>query len=168
MKARLPLLLFLLLAAGYLIWLWGTGGQLPGRVATHFDLHGRPDGWMTRESHMRFMALFGLGLPALLILAFNSPRFVPVRFVNLPHRDYWLAEERRKSSLDWIAQAGLWFASAQLLFIASIHHIVILANRQQPPHLRSAPLLIAVALLLACIVALIIAIVRRFSKPPVA
>ncbi|OAI56517.1 hypothetical protein AYO49_04130 [Verrucomicrobiaceae bacterium SCGC AG-212-N21] len=166
MKARLSLVVFLLLAAGFLVYLWSTQGQLPARVATHFDIHGRPNGWMSREGIVRFMAVFGLLAPLVVIAAFNSPRFVPIQFVNLPNRDYWLAEERREASLLWLSRMGTWFGSFMLLFMAAMHELVIRANQQGSPHLDAKPLWTVVGILIACTLRLIVRIVTHFSKPP--
>jgi uncharacterized membrane protein len=49
-------------------------GQLPVRIATHFDLHGTPNGWMDRGQ-----ATFGIGGLALALWALIrfSPRWLP-------------------------------------------------------------------------------------------
>lgn len=36
--------------------------DLPERVAVHFDIHGKPNGWMTREWAAWFMPAFSLGM----------------------------------------------------------------------------------------------------------
>lgn len=48
--------------------------RLPERVATHFDLHGQPDGFMPRTAAAAFLPAFGLGLWALVRFA---PRILP-------------------------------------------------------------------------------------------
>lgn len=48
--------------------------QLPERVATHFDLHGNPNGWMARPWAAAFMPVFALGLWAIIRFA---PRILP-------------------------------------------------------------------------------------------
>lgn len=165
MKARLALTVFIVLAAAFLTYLRATEDLLPVRVATHFDIHGCPNGWMTREGIVRFMALFGIGVPLIMMLAFSSPRFVPVRFVNLPNREHWLTGERRDESLSWLSRMGIWFAAVMLLFFGAIHHLVILANQVQPPRLDAVPLCITVGIFLACELALALRIMLRFSKP---
>ena len=165
MKSRLPQIILLLLAAGYLVWLWTTGPQLPERVATHFDIHGQANGWMSRDGILWSMTCFGLGLPLLIVLAFHSPRLMPSRFINLPHREHWLAPTRRESTLRWIGTAGTLYACVSLLFVSTIHHFLIQANTLQPPRLANGPLLLAVGVLLTCKVALIVALLRHFSRP---
>jgi predicted benzoate:H+ symporter BenE len=168
MKARLPYLVFALLASGFVIFLWKTQHQLPERVASHFDIHGRPDGWMARDSAVRFMALIGLGLPLFIVAVFGCVRFIPGRLVNLPHREYWLADERRDESLGWLAHVGAWFGCIMVAFMAALHHMIIKANQLQPPRLDGAPLAAILILTPLLVAGLIAGIILRFPKPPAA
>lgn len=165
MKNRLPILIFLLLATGYVAFVWSTRTELPNRVATHFNWQGVPDGWMTRDGLTRFTLALGLGVPLLIIAAFSVARFVPVRFVNLPNREYWLSPGRRAESVAWISRAGLWLACVLMAFMSVVHHFVVQANQLQPPRIDSRSLLIAVALLVTFQVTSIVRIFLRFSKP---
>jgi hypothetical protein len=46
---------------------WQVWDQLPLRMATHFDVNGQPNGWMTRATAL----WFGLGLTAFLLVIFT-------------------------------------------------------------------------------------------------
>ncbi len=66
--------------------------QLPDRVASHFDLSGKADGWSTKQGLLR--AYLGIiGLVALTILggAFGVSK-LPVSVINLPNRELWLSK----------------------------------------------------------------------------
>jgi uncharacterized membrane protein len=81
--------------------------RLPERVPTHFDLHGTPNGWMSR-----FVA--GVGMPtfALVLWAFVRllPRFLP------------------KSDTRAISEGTIGFVAAlKAIFIAALHAIVLYA-----------------------------------------
>ena len=75
--------------------LFVTASRLPLRVASHFDGAGTPDGWMLRGPYLWTMAGVSVGLNAFLVGIFYSVRYFPTSTFNLPHRDYWLAAERR-------------------------------------------------------------------------
>jgi uncharacterized membrane protein len=60
---RAPLLVLGLFYVCFLGCLAASNTQLPGRVATHFDASGQPNGWMSRTAHLRLMIAFGLGFP---------------------------------------------------------------------------------------------------------
>ena len=77
-----------------------TSGALPPRVASHFGAGGAANGWMTRENYTWFMMLLTALLPLALLLALA---WLPARFerwVNLPHREYWMASPQRAATLD--------------------------------------------------------------------
>lgn len=166
LKPLLPVLVLITLVCGFAFYAWSTRTQLPPRVATHFDLHGQANGWMTNAGHFRFMISFGLGLPLFFVLVFHAPRFVAARFVNLPHREQWLAGDRRAETLRWISTFGTWFACLFLLFMASVQHLILDANTHRPPRLDNGRLLLAIGLLLTCELALVLRLIFRFAKPP--
>ena len=90
-----PALLLGLLYLCFFGYLVASSSQLSSRVATHFDGHGQPNGWMSRAAHLQFMGVFGLGFPLFVPAIVYASRFLPDRFYNLPHRDYWLAPARQ-------------------------------------------------------------------------
>ncbi len=108
-----------------------TAAQLPDRVATHFGLGGVPNGWMTRGEHVQFTLLMGLVIPVFVVGLFAFLR----RFhglLNIPHKDYWLAPERRQETMDFILRQGFRFAAMFIIFIAVIHWSILMANRHNP------------------------------------
>lgn len=166
MKSRLvPLLLFLLLATGFGYYVWQSQAQLPMRAATHFNWQGAADGWMGRDELIRFTLMLGLGVPLFIIIVFSSLRFVPVRLVNVPNREHWLSPEHQSESIAWVGRAGLWLASALLIFMGIVHFHVIQANTLTPPRLDSKSLIAAASGLLVFQIVFIVRIFLRFSKP---
>jgi len=111
------------------------------------------------------MVVLGTGIPLLIIAAFNCIRFVPLRFVNVPNREYWFAGERREESLRWLGKIGVWLGCFLLVFLSVMHGLVVEANTHQPPHLDPQPLWLAVGVLAVGELALLVRIVLRFSKP---
>jgi uncharacterized membrane protein len=123
---------------------------MPERMATHFGPSGRPDGWMSRTSAVVFQAVLQIGLPALFIaIAWTLPRF-PNSMINLPHREYWLAPERRAATLQHMSRMLLHIALAISIFIPIIGHLVFDANRRDGP-LSMFPFLIALAAFLGAV-----------------
>ena len=87
-----------------------ASGALPERVASHFDLSGTADGWSSRR---QLLVVIGSMVALVAGLGFGLPRLVavlPVSLINLPHREYWLAPERRARTVDRIADDLAWFA----------------------------------------------------------
>src|SRR6266700_2628152 len=82
---RAPNIILGLLYFGLLVSLAYSAGELPERVATHFDAGGQPNGWMSRHGHIIFILLLGLALPLLVAGSFFCLRFFPGRGINVPH-----------------------------------------------------------------------------------
>ncbi|MBL8612068.1 MAG: SdpI family protein [Myxococcales bacterium] len=49
-------------------------GRLPEQVATHFDIHGTPNGWMPRAMAAAFLPIFGLVMWAITRFAYKLVR----------------------------------------------------------------------------------------------
>ena len=118
--------------------LFGTSDQLPARVASHFNGVGRPDGWMSREGYLRTMAAFEVGLPLFILGVFAGIRYLPNAMINMPHREYWLAEERRDATLATMFRYGAWIAGLTAALFCGINLLVVNANASQPVRLGSA------------------------------
>src|SRR6185295_9706960 len=102
--ARPPLVLLGLLYAGFAGFLAWSATELPARVASHFNFAGQPDGWMSRTSYLLVEAALAIGLPLFIVGISSLTRVLPARLWNLPHREYWLAPERRKQTSAWLVQ----------------------------------------------------------------
>jgi hypothetical protein len=126
---RAPALLLGLFYLCFFGYLASTSPQLPERVATHFDGSGRPNGYMSRTAHLRFMVVFGLAFPLFVPALVYAGRFLPDRFYHLPHRDYWLAPAQRTATMAYLFRHSLWFSSLALCFVIRIQASIIQANR---------------------------------------
>lgn len=163
---KLRLLLLLLCWALFAGYVWQTAAQLPERVATHFGANGAANGWMTRDGHVRFTVLMGIGSSAFVVAVFAFIRWIGDVGLNIPHKDYWLAPERRESTYEFIQRQGILFACLMLGFIAAVHRSILIANQRSPASLAlrevgwiGGVFLVAVLLWVAMFVA------RFFRKP---
>ncbi len=139
-------------------------GTLPARVATHFGANGQPDGWMSRASHTLGQVGITGGIAALFfILALALPR-LPERFVNLPHRDYWLAPQRRAATFAWLGAMLFWLGALLQAFLGFVFRAVWRANTAAQPELRLNPLWLQVSLFII-VVGLVITLLFRFRRP---
>ena len=139
-----------------------TAPGLPERVATHFGGSGAADGWMTRAGYVRFILLFVVVLPSLLVAAIGLlPRLFP-QWVNLPNRAYWLAPERREDSLDFLLAHACWFGVLIVLFMAAIHYLLLQANAASPPRLPTVPFVALLGAFVAGLAVWMVMLYRRF------
>ena len=162
--ARGPALILGLLYFCFAGYLALSSGQLPDRLATHFDGSGQPNGWMNRSFHLWFILIFGLTFPLIVAVVLFFARFLPDGLINIPRRDYWLAAERRADTFAYLLRHAIWFACIGVCFVAGIHLLIVRANAQLPAHLSTPLLLSVVGAFLAALVAWAVALVRHFRR----
>jgi hypothetical protein len=139
-------------------------GSLPARVATHFGADGQPNGWMSRDGHTIGQVAISIFIGGLFFaLTLYLPR-VPDRFVNLPHRDYWLAPQRRAATFAWLGSMLLWLGALLQGFLAYVFREVWRANLLTPPALRLNSLWLQVSLFILT-AGLVITLLFRFRRP---
>ena len=166
MKAlRTPTVVLVLLYLCFLGYLLYSAGQLPERVATHFDGRGQPNGWMSRSSHVMFIGGMGVLVPLGIVGLCYLLRWLPDNLINIPRREYWLAPERRAETVAFLFRSSLWFASEMVLFFTALQALLVRANRWQPARLETGLLLAVAGLLVAGTVVWIVAALRRFRLP---
>jgi hypothetical protein len=118
MRARLVLLA---LVAIQIAWYWP---RLPLVIASHFDVAGRPNGWMSREA---FVGVY-VGVVVLLTVVFSAIRVVPPSLWNLPNKEYWLAPERRAATVARVADEMTSFGNATLALVVATFELAFRAN----------------------------------------
>ena len=121
---------------------WSLRGRLPPVVASHFDAAGRANGWMPRGAFVGFY----LGAVALVTVVFVivalAPR-IPGARINLPHRDHWLAPERRDETFAWISGWGYAMGTVTVWLLIAIMRLAARANEGLPGAMENAPILLA-------------------------
>lgn len=123
--AAITLTILLVLAVVQQLWYWT---QLQAQVATHFDVHGQPDGWMSKNAATATMLAMQICLPIFLASISWLICHLPYQLVNIPNRKYWLHVDRRVASLKFLQTLLLWMADSTALFLAAIGHLTFRAN----------------------------------------
>ena len=147
---------------GVLVW---SAAALPPRMASHFDAAGHPNGWMSRDAYLWTMGLTGALLPLFLMAMAWLMRVLPSQLVNLPHRDYWLAEERKAETTAYIGRTMQWLACFTLMLFTALHWLVVDANRQHPVQLSNGAWVLLGAFLLT-VFGWSVNLLLHFSQPP--
>lgn len=139
--------------------------SLPERVATHFTFDGTPDGWMGRDAFVVLTIALLAGVGGLfLVLSVFVPR-LPDTMLNLPHKRYWLAPERRERTRDAISAMLALMGGVTTTFVYVAFRVILAANRDSTPRLTMdrSWLIAAFAVALAAVP---LSFVLRFRKPP--
>jgi uncharacterized membrane protein len=125
---RMSLVALLAAVALAAFQLWHAVPQLPETVATHFGLRGEADGWSSRESFVLFAAILVLAFAGLPVAINWMVARLPPSLINIPHREYWLSEERRGTTLRQLRGSMEWFGVISVAFAIAINHATIRAN----------------------------------------
>jgi len=77
------------------VLIFNSIGDLPAKLAVHFDANGAPDRWVSRELYGIFALLFLIGLPLILFAVMAGlPGLNGVKGL-IPNNEYWFADDRK-------------------------------------------------------------------------
>lgn len=142
-----------------------TAGQWPERVATHFNGAGQPDAWSSRQGHLIFWICFAVLMPLGMSTLFYSVRFMPAGLVNIPHREYWLAPERREDTAAKMQSMGVWFSCWMSVFFLGLYQLLLNANQVEPATLNAKQFFILLGIYLAGVAVWVVMLHRSFRLP---
>ena len=119
---RTSLLIFLGLCILCIVHALYYSFLLPDNVASHFGSSGKPDAWSSRNVFIT-VYLVSVVMTAVIFLGivFGIP-MLPNSMINLPHKDFWLSEEKRRETFHFFFHYFLWFGSATFLLLLDIFH----------------------------------------------
>jgi uncharacterized membrane protein len=140
--------------------------QMPQRMASHFAADGSVNGWQSRDA---FFVLMMLVTSTSAIVGFLAPRQIAAKSnarINLPHRDYWLAPERREETMRFISATMAWFACGILLVLISGTFLALQANLAPDHHFNSAAMLAVLGVFLVSLFGSLLGFVRHFRNIP--
>ncbi len=158
---------FLLLVLAALGQAWWQHDRLPERVATHFNGAGRANGWMSRNTHTTLQVVTIVFVTALIQgIVYGNTR-LPREYINIPHRDYWLAPERVAATHDWIGGMVLLMGCGLAAFFLAIFQLIYRANLAPAPQLDLMVWGFAGGLVVF-VLATVVALVARFARLPAA
>jgi uncharacterized membrane protein len=148
-------------AVGLFLWIVMRHSldPLPDRIATHFNAAGTADGWMNKETFRALMIVAAFSLAAFVIFLTWVVRFLPDAMINLPHKDHWLAPERRRETFGKLMELGFIIAGAEIVLFAFLYREIIRVNATADPQLHSIDSVWVVPLVI-----ILAAILRFFLK----
>lgn len=143
-----------------------TSLALPTVVASHFGASGNANGFMPRAGYVVFMLVMVIGVPGFLAVvplrAFHNPQ----ARINLPHRAYWLAPERRVETIAVLSSQARRFSLMLLVFLCYVHWLVVQANKMVPPTLSSLAMMAGLVVFLVGTLVWVVLLIGRFRRVP--
>jgi hypothetical protein len=119
---------------------------------------------MPRAAYLRLMVALVVCLPLLIALLTSITSLLPVRFINLPNREYWLAPERQADSLAYLRAHGMRFGVLLVVFLCFVHWLVVRANAQSPALFPESMFFAGMAVFLLGLVLWLGALVVHFRR----
>jgi uncharacterized membrane protein len=165
-RATVSFLAAVAAVATYVAW---SGRALPAYVASHFGGDGTANGYMPRSAYVVFMLVVSISLPLVIFASARVLPLLPTSLLNLPHRDYWLAPERRAQTYAYLEDHTARFATMLALFLGFVHWRVVAANASRPATLEPVVFVGGLAVFLVSLVvwtALLAAHFRRDASKP--
>lgn len=161
---RHPAIIFVLLLIGYVIFISCTVPLLPQRVASHFDIHGQPNGWMSRSSAAILQGVVGLALPLIIVAGFGAARFASAQKINMPRKDFWFAPERREETCAYLLRQGLWLASMEVGLQCAVWYQLVESNDMKMPQLSTFGFLATLGIFGIAMIIWFLNLFRHFAK----
>lgn len=138
--------------------------KLPDTVASHFGASGAADGWSSKTS---FLALYGVLIVILIVpfvvLPWLLPR-IPDDLINLPHKRYWLAPERREETFRTLGDYLVWMGIGTLMLMSHLMGETFATNLEPKPHLQDT-FWWAFGLYLGFVAVWLVLFYQRFRRP---
>lgn len=137
----------------------------PDQMAAHFNAQGLPDRFAPRAE------VFGSQVQTLLVVVLVSLGIqllffmIPPGLLNLPHRDYWLAPERRAETLGRLRSFGALVFGVILLAVQAAFEIAAYASLQTPVVFHAEWMAAVMLVAAGSIVWMLVRLVRSFRRP---
>jgi len=166
MKSKIPLLILATAIVGSIIQAVIYWPQMPEKMATHFGAGGQPDGWMARTSFVGLTILMQIGLAGMMLGFGRLTRILPTSMINIPNREYWLADERREQTLRETESMMAWIAAGTAMFLLLIFWLTFDANTGEEIKLNAFVSWIAVVVFVVALLGFCFARVAKYYRVP--
>jgi len=163
---RLPRFLYAFLFLAGLLMMAYYFPQMPQRMASHFAADGHANGWQSREA---FFVLMLLVFSTSAVVCFLAPRQIAANSnarINLPHRNYWLAPERRAETVRTISATMAWFGCGILFVLICGTFLAMQANLAPDHRFNSEAMIVVLGGFLVGLLGLLVRLVRHFQRVP--
>ena len=143
---------------------WVFTLSLPQKIATHFNLAGNPDGFMTLQNHQSFIILSTIFFPLFMVFMVGIlPAWFP-SLVNISHRDYWFAPERKNQTFDYLFSMACKLGVLMVFFFVGLNVIIVVANNSNPVLMPKLHFFVVMALFLLGVFFWVVMLFLKFKK----
>jgi len=123
-QSNLPRVLFFFLSGLLFVTILIYHQYLPATVASHFNFKGEADSFMNKNTYTIVSLAFAVFMTLLFPLIIFIIKKAPAKSINLPNKEYWLAEERKDETLKTLGNYLYLLGSLVLmLFVFIFYHV---------------------------------------------
>ena len=122
------LLVILVLLIGGALQLRHYHPLMPDPMATHFGTNMQANGWSAKSSFFTIYPLVEIGMLIVLLVPILIQRRIPTSLINMPHRDYWFAAERRGTTWEAVSTYAVGMGALTLAFLIAMAETMFRAN----------------------------------------
>ena len=136
--------------------------RLPETLASHFDLHGFPDGWLNKFWFFTFYFLLQVGLTFALWYVGRICRKIPKQWISIPNKEFWFRSDTRHRFFEMNEATMIWIAALTSLMLLLVAQFVFHANLSNHP-IDPASIGITVALYVCSVLGIVCYFYRALS-----
>ena len=138
---------------------------LPSHVAVHFGPGGEPNGWGSKYTGALFLLAIQTGLFFMMYYSSRTIFAFHPRWINLPHKDYWLRDENKPRAAKIISELMWQLGTALFLFFFIVNLLTIQANLSSPVRFDERMFLTTLAAFFSFIVYWLVRFAKSFRMP---
>jgi len=138
---------------------------LPSRVAIHYGANGMANGWASNYVNALLMTGTYVLLFCSLYFGHRLALLFPLKWINLPNKEYWLSPANKARTMEKIQALILQFGVVVFIFLLIVGLLTIQANLTKPVRLNLRVFFPAMGAVLAYIIWWITIYYRAFRIP---
>jgi uncharacterized membrane protein len=159
---RSPIILLAALGAVLVVLLAYYYPLLPEQVASHFDVDGVPNGWMSKGAFVGVMVFVSI-ITAIPIVGLTLALPRMESSINIPNKLYWLAPERREETIAAISSSMIWTECVVMGLLVLLTFFVCRLNVAGTGRLE-LPMFPTLGVFVAVIGFIVVRLIRKFKN----
>lgn len=136
----------------------------PDTVPTHFNTQGIPDSWIDKNSNLILWVGMYLVMTALFSLIPLIIRKTPLKYINLPNKQYWLAPEKKDNTIQNVSDMLFQFGAVLNIFFIVLRFIVFRAVSYREYKLNTTSMFILLGMYSLYIIWWLVKFYRQFTR----
>ena len=137
---------------------------LPEKVAINYGSGGQPNSWTSKEWNMGITITIYLINSLMFLSVPLMMNKIPLKYISLPKKEYWLASERKKESIPVIESWLSFFGLLTNIFIILVAHLVYEANLSDPVILNEFQFFMGIVVYSLFMVIWLVLLFKKFNK----